>query len=100
MSVNSGTQARGQDAVLHADRSATSARDPCAHPRTLSPLRSAASNSARAPGVAMVRRVYGHLGEVRHRSKHVEYRVGQHKKKLGERLEALSKLEVADRLSP
>jgi integrase len=51
-------------------------------------------------GEAMVRRVYGHLGEVRHRSKHVEYRVEQHKKKLGERLEALRKLETADRLSP
>jgi hypothetical protein len=29
-------------------------------------------------GEAMVRRVYGHLGQVRHRSEAVEYRVEQH----------------------
>lgn len=29
-------------------------------------------------GAAMVRKVYGHLGEKRHRSEHVEYRVQQH----------------------
>jgi integrase len=40
-------------------------------------------------GDSMVRRVYGHLGAVRHRSKVVEYRVSQHKKVLGERLRAL-----------
>jgi integrase len=40
-------------------------------------------------GEAMVRRVYGHLGQVRHRSEAVEYRVEQHAAKLGARLEAL-----------
>lgn len=40
-------------------------------------------------GEAMVRRVYGHLGQVRHRSEVVEYRVEQHVAKLGARLEAL-----------
>ena len=37
-------------------------------------------------GEAMVRKVYGHLGQVRHRAKVVEYRVGQHRTKLGDRL--------------
>ncbi len=37
----------------------------------------------------MVRKVYGHLGEVRHRVGVVEYRVEQHRGKLGDRLEAL-----------
>jgi hypothetical protein len=40
-------------------------------------------------GEAMVRKVYGHLGEVRHRAEAVEYRVAQHVAKLGARLEAL-----------
>jgi integrase len=40
-------------------------------------------------GETMVRRVYGHLGDVRHRSEAVEYRVEQHTAKLGERLTAL-----------
>ncbi len=40
-------------------------------------------------GEAMVRRVYGHLGQVRHRAEAVEYRVEQHVAKLGARLEAL-----------
>ncbi len=40
-------------------------------------------------GEAMVRRVYGHLGQVRHRSEAVEYRIEQHAAKLGGRLEAL-----------
>lgn len=40
-------------------------------------------------GDALVRRVYGHLGQVRHRAKVVEYRVEQHRKLLGERLEKL-----------
>ncbi len=40
-------------------------------------------------GESMVRRVYGHLGQVRHRSEAVEYRVEQHVAKLGTRLEAL-----------
>ncbi len=33
-------------------------------------------------GEAMVRKVYGHLGQVRHRSEAVEYRVEQHVTKL------------------
>jgi len=40
-------------------------------------------------GEAMVRRLYGHLGQVRHRAEAVEYRVEQHAAKLGARLEAL-----------
>jgi integrase len=40
-------------------------------------------------GESMVRRVYGHLGQVRHRSETVEYRVEQHVTKLGTRLERL-----------
>ena len=37
-------------------------------------------------GDALVKRVYGHLGEVRHRAEVVEYRVEQHAAKLGDRL--------------
>lgn len=37
----------------------------------------------------MVRRVYGHLGEVRHRAEVVEYRVEQHAAKLRDRLAAV-----------
>jgi integrase len=40
-------------------------------------------------GASMVRRVYGHLGKVRHRSKVVEYWVNQYKKVLGKRLAAV-----------
>ena len=40
-------------------------------------------------GESMVRRVYGYLGQVRHRAEAVEYRVEQHAAKLGGRLEAL-----------
>ncbi len=40
-------------------------------------------------GESMVRRVYGHLGAVRHRSTVVEYRVHQHRKVLGDRLRGL-----------
>jgi integrase len=40
-------------------------------------------------GDSMVKRVYGHLGTVRHRAEAVEYRVDQHKKMLGDRLAAL-----------
>lgn len=36
---------------------------------------------------AMVEQVYSHLGIVRHRSEMVEYRVNQHRERLGERLE-------------
>jgi hypothetical protein len=38
---------------------------------------------------AMVRRVYAHLGTVRHRSEVVEYRVAQHLEQVGERLRKL-----------
>jgi hypothetical protein len=37
----------------------------------------------------MVRRVYSHLGDVRHRSEVVEYRIEQHLERLGDRLERL-----------
>jgi integrase len=40
-------------------------------------------------GDSMVKRVYGHLGQVRHRSDVIEYRVEQHAKVLGERLAAV-----------
>jgi integrase len=40
-------------------------------------------------GTRFVHQVYGHLGTVRHRAKVVEYRVAQHRTKLGERLRAL-----------
>ncbi len=40
-------------------------------------------------GETMVRKVYGHLGQVRHRADVVEYRVEQHRAKLEDRLEAL-----------
>lgn len=38
---------------------------------------------------ALVKRIYGHLGTVRHRARAVEYRVGQHQKLLKEQLAAL-----------
>ena len=37
-------------------------------------------------GDALVRRVYGHLGETRHRAEAMEYRVEQHAAKLKDRL--------------
>jgi integrase len=40
-------------------------------------------------GHTMIHRVYGHLGQVRHRSEHVEYRVEQFEEKLGDRLIAV-----------
>ena len=40
-------------------------------------------------GLSLVNRVYGHLGDVRHRSANVEYRVEQHKQKLGPKLQLL-----------
>lgn len=43
-------------------------------------------------GRSLVDRVYGHLGEVRHRAEVVEYRVEQHQQQLGERLAALKAL--------
>jgi len=45
-------------------------------------------------GDALVRKVYGHLGTVRHRSAAVEYRVEQHAAKLGDRLAALREAAV------
>jgi hypothetical protein len=41
----------------------------------------------------MVRRVYSHLGDVRHRSEVVEYRVEQHLERLGDRLHKLGLAE-------
>ena len=41
-------------------------------------------------GDALVKRVYGHLGTVRHRSAAVEYRIEQHAATLGDRLAALN----------
>jgi len=41
-------------------------------------------------GEAMVRRVYGHLGQVRHRAEVVEYRVEAFAEQLGERLLSLT----------
>lgn len=40
-------------------------------------------------GEALVKRVFGDLGEVRHRSEVVENRVDQHKKKLAAKLQLL-----------
>jgi hypothetical protein len=37
----------------------------------------------------MVKRIYAHLGDVRHRAEVVEYRVAQHRERLGDRLERL-----------
>ena len=41
-------------------------------------------------GDSLVKRVYGHLGQVRHRSEVVEYRVEQHRAKLESRLARLA----------
>ncbi len=40
-------------------------------------------------GLAMIEKVYGHLGQQPHRSEVVEYRLEQHLEKLGDTLEAL-----------
>lgn len=40
-------------------------------------------------GQTLVNRVYGHLGDVRHRSEVLEYRADQHREALGERLAAV-----------
>ena len=45
-------------------------------------------------GTAMVKRVYGHLGEVQHRSEVVEYRLEHHREALGDRLTALEEVAV------
>lgn len=39
---------------------------------------------------SLVRRIYGHLGEIRHRTEAVEFRTEQHREELGERLTALA----------
>ena len=41
-------------------------------------------------GTGMIERVYGHLGEVRHRAAVVEYRVAQHRRVLRGRLELVA----------
>jgi integrase len=43
-------------------------------------------------GPSMVRKVYAHLGQVRHRSEVVEYRLEHHREALGDRLTALETL--------
>ncbi len=45
-------------------------------------------------GTSMVERVYSHLGQVRHRSDVVEYRLEDHREALGERLAALERASV------
>jgi integrase len=50
-------------------------------------------------GDSLVKRVYGHLGTVRHRSRVVEYRVEQHRKELRERLARLRAGVLADTAS-
>lgn len=47
-------------------------------------------------GEAMVRKVYGHLGRVRHRAPAVEYRVDQHAVKLADRLAAMRACDTTD----
>jgi integrase len=46
-------------------------------------------------GDAMVRRVYGHVGQVKHRSELVEYRIEQHEPHLRERLATLKDRSAA-----
>jgi integrase len=43
---------------------------------------------------AMVERIYGHLGTIRHRSEVLEYRVEQHEKTLADRLKVLRAAET------
>ena len=45
-------------------------------------------------GTSMVERVYSHVGQVRHRSDVVEYRLEHHREALSERLAALEKASV------
>ena len=40
--------------------------------------------------VTLIDRVYGHLGDVRHRSETVEFRVEQHREQLAERAQKLA----------
>ena len=44
----------------------------------------------------MVKRIYAHLGDVRHRAEVVEYRVVQHRERLGDRLERLGLTRSSD----
>jgi len=46
-------------------------------------------------GDSLVKRVYGHLGEVRHRAEVIEYRVEQHRATLGDRLTGLGASDTA-----
>jgi integrase len=46
-------------------------------------------------GTALVHRVYGHLGDVRHRAEEVEYRIEQHEDLLKERLSRMRGLSTA-----
>jgi hypothetical protein len=43
-------------------------------------------------GDSLVKRIYGHLGELRHWAEVVEYRIEQHEERLRERLAVLSTL--------
>ena len=45
-------------------------------------------------GLSMMEQVYGHLGQIRHRSEVVEYRLTDHTESLGDRIETLEKLGV------
>jgi hypothetical protein len=49
----------------------------------------AAGGVANASETIHLKRIYGHLGTVRHRARVVEYRVDQHRKALREQLAAL-----------
>ena len=74
--------------------------DPCAGTsatrgcrRSIAVRLSASSRSAASSvhgGDSLVRRVYGHLGDVRHRAEMVEYRVEQHPNILRGRLDELA----------
>jgi hypothetical protein len=44
----------------------------------------------------MVRKVYAHLGAIRHRSEVVEYRVEQHLERIGDRLQRLGLAKASD----
>ena len=45
-------------------------------------------------GLSMMEKVYGHLGQIRHRSDVVEYRLAQHRQALGSRLDRFEMLET------
>jgi integrase len=47
-------------------------------------------------GTEMVERIYGHLGQVRHRSEEVSFRIEEHEDILGERIRTLREVERAD----